>query len=90
MIFHKHALVGTPCQSAGGAGVLPLHLSCARQCGTPVREPVALSEVEPMSDPKTIMIILLLAAVAVLGYLYYESQQTAVKIDVPGFKLEAK
>ena len=28
--------------------------------------------------------------VAVLGYLYYESQQTHVRIDVPGFKLEAK
>jgi hypothetical protein len=43
-----------------------------------------------MSDPKTIVIVLLLAAIAVLGYLYYESQQTTVKIDVPGFKLEAK
>jgi len=43
-----------------------------------------------MSDPKTILIGLLLVAVAVLGYLYYDSQRTTVKIDVPGFKLEAK
>jgi hypothetical protein len=43
-----------------------------------------------MSDPKTIIIILLLIGIAVLGYLYYDSQQTAVRIDVPGFKLEAK
>ena len=43
-----------------------------------------------MSDPKNIVILLLIAAMAVLGYLYYESQQTTVKIDVPGFKLEAK
>lgn len=43
-----------------------------------------------MSDPKNIVIILLAVAVAVLGYLYYESQKTAVRIDVPGFKLEAK
>lgn len=43
-----------------------------------------------MGDPKTIIIILLGAAVAVLGFLYYDSQQTTVKIDVPGFKLQAK
>jgi hypothetical protein len=43
-----------------------------------------------MSDPKNIVILLLIAAIGVLGYLYYESQQTTVKIDVPGFKLEAK
>jgi hypothetical protein len=43
-----------------------------------------------MGDAKTIIIALLLVAVAVLGYLYYESRQTTVKIDVPGFKLEAK
>jgi hypothetical protein len=41
-------------------------------------------------DPKNIVILLLLIAVAVLGYLYYDAQQTSVKIDVPGFKLEAK
>jgi predicted negative regulator of RcsB-dependent stress response len=43
-----------------------------------------------MGDAKTIIIALLLVAVAVIGYLYYDSQQTSVKIDVPGFKLEAK
>jgi hypothetical protein len=43
-----------------------------------------------MSDPKNLVIALLLIGVAVLGYLYYESQQTHVRIDVPGFKLEAK
>lgn len=43
-----------------------------------------------MSDPKNIVILLLLAGIAVLGYLYYDSQRTAVRIDVPGFKLEAK
>jgi predicted negative regulator of RcsB-dependent stress response len=43
-----------------------------------------------MGDAKTVIIVLLLVALAVLGYLYYESQQTTVKIDVPGFKLEAK
>jgi hypothetical protein len=29
-------------------------------------------------------------AVAVLGYLYYESQQNAVRVDLPGIKIEAK
>ncbi len=43
-----------------------------------------------MSDPKNILILLLLVGVAVLGYLYYDSQQSHVRIDVPGFKLEAK
>jgi hypothetical protein len=43
-----------------------------------------------MGDPKNIVIMLLLIGMFVLGYLYYESQQTKVTIDVPGFKLEAK
>jgi hypothetical protein len=41
-------------------------------------------------DAKTIIIALLLVAVAVLGYLYYDSQQSGLTIDAPGFKLEAK
>ncbi len=41
-------------------------------------------------DLKSLLIIVLVAAVAVLGYLYYESQQTSVRIDVPGVKIEAK
>jgi hypothetical protein len=43
-----------------------------------------------MGDPKNIIILLLLVAVAVLGYLYYDAQRTEVRIDVPGFKLQAK
>ena len=43
-----------------------------------------------MRDPKNILIAVLAVAVAVLGYLYYDSQRTTVRIDVPGFKLEAK
>jgi uncharacterized protein HemY len=41
-------------------------------------------------DLKTLLIVALVVAVAVLGYLYYESQQNVVRIDAPGFKLEAK
>lgn len=41
-------------------------------------------------DPKNIVIVLLLVGVGVLGYLYYESQQSTVKIDLPGVKIEAK
>lgn len=47
-------------------------------------------EAPPMSDPKNIIILLLLVGIGVLGYLYYDAQQTQVRIDVPGFKLEAK
>lgn len=43
-----------------------------------------------MSNPKNVLILLLAIGVAVLGYLYYESQQSAVVIDAPGFKLEAR
>lgn len=41
-------------------------------------------------DFKTILIIVLVAAVAVLGYLYYENQRNVVRVDLPGVKIEAK
>jgi uncharacterized protein HemY len=41
-------------------------------------------------DLKTILIVALVVAVAVLGYLYYESQQSVVRVDLPGVKIEAK
>jgi hypothetical protein len=41
-------------------------------------------------DAKSLLIVVLVVAVAVLGYLYYDSQQTSVRIDVPGVKIEAK
>lgn len=41
-------------------------------------------------DAKSLLIILLVIGVAVLGYLYYESQQSAVRVDLPGVKIEAK
>ena len=41
-------------------------------------------------DLKTLLIVALVVAVAVLGYLYYESQQTGVRVDLPGVKIEAK
>jgi hypothetical protein len=41
-------------------------------------------------DLKTILIIVLAVGVAVLGYLYYESQQTAVRVDLPGVKIQAR
>lgn len=41
-------------------------------------------------DIKSMMIGVLLVAVAVLGYLYYEAEQTKVKIDLPGVKIEGR
>lgn len=41
-------------------------------------------------DVRTLLVVVLLIAVAVLGYLYYESQQAAVRVDLPGVKIEAK
>lgn len=45
-----------------------------------------------MKDPRNVVIAILSVAVAVLGYLYYDSEtrQGRLTIDVPGFKLEAK
>lgn len=41
-------------------------------------------------DLKTLIIVVLAIGVAVLGYLYYDSQQSAVRIDLPGVKIDAK
>ena len=39
-------------------------------------------------DLKSMLIGALVIAVAVLGYLYYDSQQTKVKVDLGGVKIE--
>ena len=41
-------------------------------------------------DAKSILIGALFVAVVVLGYLYYDSQQTKVKVDLGGVKIEGK
>jgi hypothetical protein len=41
-------------------------------------------------DLKSLLIILLVIGVAVLGYLYYQSQQSSIRVDLPGVKIEAK
>ena len=41
-------------------------------------------------DSKTMLIAVLAVAVAVLGYLYWDSQQTTVDIRVPGVSIQAK
>ena len=41
-------------------------------------------------DIKSIIIGMLVVGVGVLGYLYYDAQQTKVKVDLPGIKIESK
>lgn len=41
-------------------------------------------------DVKNIIIAVLLVAVAVLGYLYYEHSRHGIVIDTPAVKIEAK
>ena len=41
-------------------------------------------------DVRTLVILLLVAAVGVLGYLYYDSQQGGVSIQAPGVHIEAR
>jgi hypothetical protein len=43
-----------------------------------------------MRDTKSIIILILAAAVAVLAYLYYDSQRNAVRIQLPGVKIDAR
>ena len=40
-------------------------------------------------DSRNILIVALVAAVAVLGYLYWDSQRTGVDINVPGVRIKA-
>ena len=46
--------------------------------------------VEQVMDVKTLLILLLVVAVGVLGYLYYDSQQTGFRIQAPGVDIQAK
>jgi hypothetical protein len=39
---------------------------------------------------KSLLIGVLSVAVVVLGYLYYDSQQTKVRVDLPGIKIEGR
>ena len=41
-------------------------------------------------DAKSLIIVVLAVAVAVLGYLYYERSQHGISIDTPAVKIEAK
>jgi hypothetical protein len=41
-------------------------------------------------DLKNLIIIVLIGAVAVLGYLYYEHSRHGIVIDTPAVKIEAK
>jgi hypothetical protein len=61
----------------------PMWHSTGAQFSFPFRQ-------EPVMDLKTVVIIVLAVGVAVLGYLYYESQQNVVRVDLPGVKIEAK
>jgi hypothetical protein len=45
---------------------------------------------QTVRDPRNILIAVLAIAVAVLGYLYYDSQQHRISVNLPGFKLDAK
>ena len=41
-------------------------------------------------DAKTLLILILLVAIGVLGYLYYDARQHSVSVDLPNLKIEAK
>lgn len=45
---------------------------------------------ELFMDMKSMVIGALAIGIAVLGYLYYDSQQSSIKIDLPGVKIEGK
>lgn len=41
-------------------------------------------------DTKSLIIGVLLVVVAVLGYLLWDANQTKVKVDLPGIKIEGR
>lgn len=41
-------------------------------------------------DMKSMVIGALAIGVVALGYLYYDSQKSSIKIDLPGVKIEGK
>lgn len=41
-------------------------------------------------DTKSVMIGVLVVAVGVLGYLLWDANQTKVKVDLPGIKIEGR
>ncbi|CCB63810.1 hypothetical protein RLW55_01790 [Hyphomicrobium sp. B1] len=41
-------------------------------------------------DTKSVMIGILAVAVVVLGYLLWDANQTKVKVDLPGIKIEGR
>jgi hypothetical protein len=43
-----------------------------------------------MMDVKSVIIGVLLVTVGVLSYLLYDANQTKVKVDLPGFKIEGR
>ena len=45
---------------------------------------------QPIMDVETLLIIIVAIAVAVLGYLHYESRQDVVRVNLPGVKIGAK
>jgi hypothetical protein len=50
---------------------------------------VSARRANPM-DIKSVIIGVLSVAVIVLGYLYWDAQQTKVKVDLPGIKIEGR
>ena len=43
-----------------------------------------------MMDVKSVLIGVLSVAVVVLGYLLYDANQTKVRVDLPGIKIEGR
>jgi hypothetical protein len=41
-------------------------------------------------DIKSIIIGALSVAIVILGYLYWDAEQTKVKVDLPGIKIEGR
>jgi hypothetical protein len=41
-------------------------------------------------DTKSLIIVILAIAVAVLGYMLWDANQTKVRVDLPGIKIEGR
>jgi hypothetical protein len=87
---HRSAMVQPHSRGRDCLRVSALLLPMRLRYVTRRAQDLGLLQQEQQMDPKNLVIVVLAIAVAVLGYLYYDSQQQRVVVDLPNLKIEAK
>lgn len=58
--------------------------------GSPHTQLHAQLDEDMLMDAKALLIFVLLVAVAILGYVFYESQQSGITVKAPGVSIDTK